>query len=299
MRRPILTLPFIAACSALVGLACSGPPPEAPAPPVAPEDLEPEPPTTVGTASYVPGASGRVYRLEVEGQPTWLSDLGSSRDGISVTFSGSWPSGTTATLGETVSTRPGEVLHIQPFEAIGEGAVYRFDPAAPTFDRPTVTVTAGPLVLRLRNGVEVPVTLPPLELPYSLVEQAMVHAAEHGLAFTGEGPHEGPHSVYVDEPDRSDRVVGPAATIREIDRVAQLVTTFAPVAGRTCDYVGAPALPLEIETDAVTVRDRHTGAVIAEQTFTAEPTGCPTSVLGNRAILGVADQVDGWLTGLP
>ncbi len=283
--------------TALLGLACSGPPPEAPPPPAIPEYVEPEPPTTVGAASYEPTAGGRRYELVVEGQPTWISTLSTARTGVSVSFAGTWPSGTTATLGETVQTQPGQILRIQPFEAIGEGAVHHYDPAVR--ERPTITVTAGPLILRLRNGVEVPATLPPLEFPYTVVEEAMAHAAEHGLAFTGEPAHEGPHSIYVDEPDRSDRVLGPATVIREIDLVAQLTTTFAPVAGRTCDYVGASALPLEVETDAVTVRDRRTGAVIAEQSFTAEPTGCPTFALSGRAILGVADQVDAWITGLP
>lgn len=299
LHTTIRTIPLAAACAGLLGLACSGPPPEEPIHRVAPEDLEPEPPSTVGPARYEPGTAPRRYTLSVEGQPTWLSTLSTSPTGISVSFSGSWPSGTTATLGETVATAPGQVLRIMPLEAIGEGAVHRLDPSSPTFERPTITVTAGPLVLRLRNGVEVPVTLPPLELPYGIVEQAMAHAAEHGLGFTGESAHEGPHSIYVDEPDRSDRVVGPATVIRGIDRVARLEITFAPVAGRTCDYVGAAGLPLEVETDAVTVRDRRTGAVIAERTFTAEPTGCPTFALGGRAILGVASEVDGWLESLP
>jgi hypothetical protein len=239
------------------------------------------------------------HRLQVEGQPTWLATLSGRGQEVSISFLGSWPAGTTATLGDATTQVPG-IIRLQPYEALGDARVFRLDPAQPRADPSDIPVSLGELVVRLRNNVEMRVPLPPLELPYRMVEPAMQHAEEHGLTFRGEPAHQGPHTVYVDAPEgRSDRVVGPAATLREVDRIARIEASFAPGDGTMCSYIGGVRLPLELETQVVTVLDRRTGQQIAQRTFAATGSSCPIVALGRRAIIGPSDQVDAWLAELP
>lgn len=279
---------FSVFCTALALVACNEPPP----PQVIPIDT---PPPEDPLPTVAPAVSWEDGRLRVEGQPTWLADAGYTSDGASLSVVGAWPSGTLV-VAEGTTTPTSELRRFDVYRALGATEIFRADVEAGRFFAGDVTVQPNiPIVFRLSNGVELTTALPPGEVHYGIVDRAFEHAAEHGLAFDGEAPHAGPHSTHLVDEAGNSEIVGPARTLAEVDRVATRAATFAPDPSRVCDYIGGARLPLEIETDVVTLRDRRTAAVIETRSFTARGTDCPLVALDSRAIASPIAEIRAWL----
>jgi hypothetical protein len=255
--------------------------------------------------AVAPAAHWKERKLVVDGQPTWTFELSYGVKGdvsFSVAGQARWPHGTKVILGEQEG-------RLESFKATTISEAYGIfgalplshadaDAGAAGLARPS-RVTFEPtarLVIRLSNGVELALPLPEGEVTPGLPETIMKEAAKAALRFDGEKDAAGPHTTFYVHATQSGEAVGPGKTLADADWVASSTSEYAKIDDKLCSFNTGSKYPLEVETQAVTIFDRRTHAVIETKVFRPVKVGCPTFAFGGRAIIGAGrPAIVAWL----
>jgi hypothetical protein len=237
--------------------------------------------------------------LRTDGHPDWQLRLAWDPDGARLSPSG-WPKGTHFVVGPT-SVEESAALHaaVPVFPWLGGVPVFHQDVDAGRFFPPDVAMpTNVPLAIELPDGAVVKTTLPGGTTSPLVVDAVMEHAVKNGLVFEGEANAPAVHTVYFLDPASSDVVLGPGATLADVDWIAVVANAVGPGDGVRCTFAGGKRYPLEKVTWTITLQSRRTRAKIDEKVFPPAP-GCPMVALDERALATPArDVVFAWITSV-
>ena len=282
MRRIALAL----ALPLALGTACKRSPPPPPSTYSAPVATGPAAPSTA-PAGHFDGD-----KLVLDGHPEWSCKLSYGFEGdLSCSAVGvvDWPAGTKLAYGkdEAPIANYATAKLSAPYAIYGSLpiAARPLDELVAPFDATDPTIhPQGKLAVRFSNGVESTVELPEGKIPKSLANKIMVWASTHPLTFEGETEHKGPHTIYWLQTELSSNVIGPGKHLAEADWIATTTRTDASTS-TNCSYQGGKVYPLEIETRAVKIVDRKTGAEIESKSFTPSNASCPMFAVYERAVV--------------
>ena len=256
-------------------------------------DLGDPPPATA------PSATWTGQRLTVAGHPSWkLSVSYGVGDEVAVNLEGGarWPSQTKLIAGSEERWLEGSTVVKMNLPALyGSVAVQRTDiDAGVYFHSAGGAITPEmPLRIRFSNGVEIVTTFPSGTTLGNPADAVMRYAKDKPLVFDGEKDHKGSHSIYYLDSFGSPEVVGSAKNLSDVDWLA-VANSKTEKSSKTCAYVNGGSLPLELETQTITVYDRRTHAVVDTKTF-GPSRECPTFAFNGRALARpYLDPIHAW-----